>query len=170
MMYALLTIFSYHKYNSQTIKNLPGVYADRRKLCAKQYVGRHVYAFKAIIPQLHWSFFLHTKVKKLKHSFKGRKKKGTDWVLGIITESFSSVQCSHSVVFNSLWRHGPQHTRPRCPSPTPGVYQTSRPLSQWCHPTISSSVVSFSSCLQSFPASGSFPMSQFFAPSGQSLP
>ena len=63
---------------------------------------------------------------------------------------------------NSLQPHGLQHTRPRCPSPTPGVYQTSRPLSQWGHPTISSSVVSFSSCLQSFPAWGSFQMSQLF--------
>ena len=74
-----------------------------------------------------------------------------------------SVQFSHSVMSNSLWPHGLQHTRPPCPSPTPGVYSNSCPLSRWCHPTISSSVFPFSSCLQSFPASGSFPMSQFFA-------
>ena len=61
---------------------------------------------------------------------------------------------------NSLWPHGLQHTRPPCPSPTPGVYSNSCPLSQWCHPTISSSVVPFPSCPQSFPASGSFQMSQ----------
>ena len=73
-----------------------------------------------------------------------------------------SVQFSHSVVSNSLWPHGLQHTRSRCPSPTPGVYSNSCPLSQWCHPTISSSVVSFSCFFQSFPASGSFHMSQFF--------
>jgi len=80
-----------------------------------------------------------------------------------------SVQFSCSVVSNSLWPHGQQHARPPCPSPTPGVYSNSCPLSQWCHPTISSSVVPFSSHLQSFPASGSFQMSQLFASGGQSI-
>ena len=80
----------------------------------------------------------------------------------------SSVPFSHSVISYFLWPHGLQHARPPCPSPTPGVYSNSCPLSQWCHPTISSSVVPFSSHLQSFPASGSFPMSQFFASGGQS--
>ena len=61
-----------------------------------------------------------------------------------------------------LWHHELQHVRPPCPSPTLGVYPNAGPLNQWCHPTISSSVIPFSSCLQSFPASGSFPMSQFF--------
>ena len=79
-----------------------------------------------------------------------------------------SVQFS-SVVSNSLWPHEPQHARPPCLSPTPGIYSNSRPLSQWCHPTISSSIVPFSSCPQSFPASGSFQMSQFFASGGQSI-
>ena len=74
---------------------------------------------------------------------------------------FSSIQFSHSVVPDSLWSHGLQHARPLCPSPTPGVYSNSCPLSWWCHPTISSSVIPFSSHLQPFPASGSFPMSQF---------
>ena len=69
---------------------------------------------------------------------------------------FSSVQFSHSVMSDSLRPHEPQHTRPPCPSATPGVYSNSCPLSQWCHPTISSSVIPFSSHLQSFPASGSF--------------
>ena len=78
-------------------------------------------------------------------------------------------QFSHSVVSNSVWPHGLQHARPPCPSPTPRAYSNSHPLSQWCHPTISSSVVPFSSCLQSFPASGSFPMSQFYASGGQSI-
>ena len=82
---------------------------------------------------------------------------------------FSSVQFSCSVVSNSLWPHEPQHARPPCPSPTPRVYPNSCPLSKWCHPTISSSVVPFSSCPQSFPASGSFPMSQLFTAGGQSL-
>ena len=72
----------------------------------------------------------------------------------------SSVQFSHSVVSNSLWPHGLQHSRPPCPTPTPRVYSNSCPLSQWCHPTISFSVVPFSSHLQSFPASVSFQMSQ----------
>ena len=69
---------------------------------------------------------------------------------------------------DSLRPHGLQHARPPCPSPAPGVYSNSRPLSQWCHPTISFSVIPFSSHLQSFPASGSFQMSQLFASSGQS--
>ena len=81
---------------------------------------------------------------------------------------FSSVQLSHSVVFSSLQPHGWQHARLTCPSPTPRVYSNSCPLTRWCHPTIWSSVVPFSSHLQSFPASGSFPMRQFFASGGQS--
>ena len=79
-------------------------------------------------------------------------------------------QFSHSVVSNSLQPHGLQHTRTPCPSPTPGVYSNSCPWSQWCHPTISSSVIPFSFYLQSFPASGSFSMSQFFKSGGQSNP
>ena len=79
----------------------------------------------------------------------------------------SSVQFSHSVMSDSLRPHEPQHARPPCPSPTPGVHPNLYPLSRWCHPTISSSVIPFSSCPQSFPASGSFPMSQFFASGGQ---
>ena len=78
-------------------------------------------------------------------------------------------QFSHSVVFNSLWTHGLQHAKPSCPSPTPRTYLNSCPLSQWCHPTILSSVIPFSSCLQSFLASGSFPSSHFFTSGGQSV-
>ena len=70
---------------------------------------------------------------------------------------------------DSLRSHGLQHARPPCPSSTPGVYTNSCPWSQWCHPTISSSVVPVSSCLQSFPASGSFPVNQFFTSGGQSI-
>ena len=81
----------------------------------------------------------------------------------------SSVQFSHSVVFDSLWPHESQHTRPPCLLPTPGVYSNSCPSSWWCHPAISSSVVPFSSCPQYPPASGSFPMSQLFAWGGQSI-
>ena len=79
-----------------------------------------------------------------------------------------SVQFSHSVVSDSLWLHGLQHARLPCPSPTPGVYSNSCPLSWWCHPTISSSVILFSH-LQSFPESRSFQISQFFASGGQSI-
>jgi len=86
----------------------------------------------------------------------------------LISYQFSSVQFSCSVVSDSLQPHESQHTRPPCPSPTPGVHPDSRPLSQWCHPTISSSVVPFCSCPQSLPASESFPMSQLFAWGGQS--
>ena len=80
----------------------------------------------------------------------------------------SSVQFSHSVVSDSLQPHESQHARPPCPSPTPGVYSNSCPSRRWCHPTISSSVIPFSSCLQSLSVSGSFPMSQLFEWGGQS--
>ena len=82
---------------------------------------------------------------------------------------FSSVQFSHSVMSNSLRLHGLQHARSPSPSPAPRACSNSCPLSQWCHPIISSSVVPFSSHLQSFPASGSFPMSQFFASGSQRI-
>ena len=83
-----------------------------------------------------------------------------------------TTKCSQfraSVVSDSLGPHGLQHARPPCPSPTPGACSNSCPLNQWCHPTISSSVIPFSSCLQSCPASGSFPMSQFFTSGGQNI-
>jgi len=83
-----------------------------------------------------------------------------DWV---------SVQFSHSVMADSLWPQGLQHTRLPYPSTTPRAYSNSCPLSQWCHPTVSSSVITFSSCLQSFPASGSFLSCQFFASGGESI-
>ena len=90
------------------------------------------------------------------------------YLIEILITAFSSVQFSHSVVSDSLRPHKLQHTRPPCPSPTPWVHWDSHPSSQWCHPAISSSVVPFSSCPQSLPASGSFPMSQLFAWGGQS--
>ena len=90
------------------------------------------------------------------------------WPTWQFLQAFSSVQFSCSVVSNSLRPHAPQHARPPCPSPTPGVHPNSRPLSRLFHPTISSSVVPFSSHLQSFPASGSFQMSQLFTSGGQS--
>ena len=87
-----------------------------------------------------------------------------DWII-----DYSSVQFSDSVVSDSLRPHGLQQARPPCPSPTLRFYPNSCPLSQWCHPIISSSVVPFSSCLQSFPVSGSFQMSQLFLSGGQSI-
>ena len=83
--------------------------------------------------------------------------------------AFSAVQFSRSVVSHSLWPHESQHARPPCPSPTPGVHWDSSLLSRWCHPAISSSVVPFSSCPQSLPASESFPVSHLFASGGQSI-
>ena len=97
-----------------------------------------------------------------------KKKKKTHLRYEIVQKvSYVSVQFSHSVMFDSLWPHGLQHVRLPCPSPTPGVYSNSCPLSWWCHPTVSSSVIPFSSRHQSFPASGSFQMSQLFASGGQ---
>ena len=79
------------------------------------------------------------------------------------------IQFSHSVMSDSLWPHESQHARPHSPSPTPGVHPNSCASSRWCHPAISSSVIPFSSCTQSLPASESFPMSQLFASGGQSI-
>ena len=94
---------------------------------------------------------------------------GTDSIQTYARWHFSLVQFSHSVISNSLWPHGLQHTRLPCLSPTPGACSNSCPLSQWYYPTISSSVIPLSSCLQSFTASGSFVRSQFFASGGQSI-
>ena len=85
-----------------------------------------------------------------------------------LQSEYPSVQFGHSVMSNSLRPHESQHARPPWPSPTPRVHSNSCPSSQWCHPPISSSVVPFSSCYQSLPASGSFPMSQLFTWGGQS--
>ena len=85
-----------------------------------------------------------------------------------VNTGFSSDRFSCSVVSDSSGPHESQHTRPPCPSPTPGVHSDSRPLRQWCHPAVLSSVIPFSSCPQSLPASESFPMSQLFAWGGQS--
>ena len=90
------------------------------------------------------------------------------WIQKLKYRNTSSVQFSRSVVSVSLWPHESQHARPPCLSPTPGVHSDSHPSSWWCHPAISSSVVPFSFCPQSLPASESFPMSQLFAWGGQS--
>ena len=96
---------------------------------------------------------------------------GLFWSVHCVSQmfQFSSVQLSRWVKSDSLQPQGLQHARPPCQSPTPRVYSNSCPLSRWCHPTISSSVTPFSSHLQSFPTSGSFPMSHFFTSDGQSI-
>ena len=97
------------------------------------------------------------------------RKTSTSVLLTMLKPLTVSVQFSHSVVSDSLWPHEPQDARPPCPSPAPWVHPNPCPLSRWCHPTISSSIILFSSCPQSLPASGTFPMSQLFASGGQSL-
>ena len=126
-----------------------------------------------------WTCWWQARPNKIHHNFKILLTKSYSdifklapsvlYILGTLYfPSFSSVQFSHSVMSNPLRPHGLQHTRLPCPSPTSGVYSDSCPLSWWCHPTVSSSVIPFS-CLQSFPASGSFQMSQFFSSGGQTI-
>ena len=112
--------------------------------------------------------------KTLMGEIEGRRRRGWErmrWLYGITNsmDMFSSVQFSHSVMSDSLRPHEPQHTRPPYPSPTPEVHPNPCLLSQWCHPAISSSIIPFSSCPQSCPASGSFQVSQLFASGGQSI-
>ena len=111
---------------------------------------------------------LFTVIKKYFKDIKSKWLNKMDFGVYTYVVQFSSVHFSHSVVSDSLRPHESQHTRPPCPSPSPGVHSDSRPSSQWCHPAISSSVVPFSSCPQSLPASRSFPMSQLFTWGGQS--
>ena len=141
----------------KTRKQLPGHYWPnlhstfdqtlRRKTCSR---GRRMHSY---YPQETYSLadskqFHFTLCKK--------------WDQKMSPSKPSLSQFSSSVMYDSLRHHGLQHIRPPCPSPTPREGSNSCPLSRWCHPTISSSVIPFSSCLHSFPASGSFPMSQFF--------
>ena len=118
-----------------------------------------IFNFSVLLYTFHYKKYLH-----------GSKAKSTEWgtLPSILVTPSLVSQFSHSVVSDSLRPHELQRTRPPCPSSTPGVYSNSCPSSRWCHPAISSSVVPFSSCPQSLPASGSFPMSQLFAWGGQS--
>ena len=118
---------------------------------------RHDWVTREILCFVHWyisSCYTHSCVQHMKGCW----------------QVFSSVQFSHSFVSDSLWAHGLRHTRPPCPSPTPRGYSNSRPSNWWCHPAISSSVVPFSSCPQSLPASEFFPMSQLFTWGGPKSP
>ena len=112
---------------------------------------------------MHYANLLEWQFLKSNHGKKSKKPKI------FVLFQFSSVQFSRSVMSNSLWPHESQHAMPPCPSTTPRVYPNPCPLSRWCCPAISSSVVPFSTCPQSFPASESFPMSQLFAWGGQSI-
>ena len=119
-----------------------------------------------------WEWYLTTLRTSIREeTLWGEKTKHKFWIWKVqwLKWRIYSVQFSSSVVSDSLWPHGLQHARPPCPSPTPGVYPNSCPLRWWCHPTISSSVVPFSSRLPSYPASRSFPMGQFFASGAQSI-
>ena len=115
---------------------------------------------------------IHTKLIGNYHgqenSSKNEEEVHWEAITGLVHTDYYCFQFSSSVMSNSLRSHESQHTRPPCPSPTPGVHSDSRPLSQWCHPAISSSVVPFSSCPHSLPASESFPMRQLFSCGGQS--
>ena len=118
-----------------------------------------------------WPFWLRNcaLVSKISRSSERKKQKKELRNLGHWWYQFSSFHFSRSVVSDYFQPHEPQQARPPCPSPTPRVHSNPCPLSWWCHPTISSSVVPFSSCPQSFPTSGSFQMSQLSASSGQSI-
>ena len=131
---------------------------------------------RALVTYLTFSVWVgktSTHPEKVQMKLKGIWILNSDWFqwspLPYLQIGISSVQFSHLVMSNTSWHHGPQHARPPCPSPGPGIYSNSSPLSRWCHPTISSSVVPFSSRLQSFTYSRSFPMSQLFASGGQSI-
>ena len=152
-------------------------YDKPRKHIKKQ---RHYFADKGPSSQGYGFFSSHVRMWELDHKEGWTLKNWCFWtvVLGKTFESpldckeikwVSSVQFSRSVMSNSLWPHESQHARPPCPSPTPEIYPNSCPSSRWCHPAISSSVVPFSSCPQSFPESGSFTMSQLFAWGSQSI-
>ena len=162
LFYPLLTATKYWSYQFLFFENL--------EYCPKY---EHSYLDSDIL-SLTWSYaFLHNFLVLVSYSYPDPH---TLLICGEICYFLSfgttfphSVQFSHSVVSDSLWPHESQHARPPCPSPAPRVYSYSCLSIRWCHPAISSSVVSFSSCPQSLPASGSFPMSQLFAWGGQSI-
>ena len=122
--------------------------------CLECFISRHVSTSQGFLFKCHlkWSFLISIKIVISTHPFG-------------LSVQFSSVTQSCP----TLWPHESQHARTPCPSPTPGVYSNSYPSSQWYHPAISSSVIPFSFCPQSLPASGSFPMSQLFTLGGQSI-
>ena len=128
------------------------------------------WAFQTLL-LVSWETFMWVKKQQLEPDIKQRtgSKLGKEYITAVYCQLALLLMFSCSVVSNSLRPHGLQHARLPCPSPSPGACSNSCLLSWWCHPTISFSVFPFSSCLQSFPASGSFPMSQLFASGGQSI-
>ena len=153
------------------MQGLSFLWGQRLVKCKPGHVWRPYSLFLCFLGGAHWRW----QKMKTTHKVKWGCCEGELWGSFIIvakpvySANMSSVQFSCSVVSDSLQPHGLQHTRPPCPSPTPRAYSNSCPLSQWCHPTISSSVIPFSSHPQSFPASGSFQITQFFASGGQSF-
>ena len=133
-----------------------------------QFQSKSLHTFEVESNKMILKFVWQCRVPRMAKQLWERRTK-SDWSDTTRFQDFSSVLFSQSVMSESLRPHGLQHARPPCPSPTPGVYPNSRPLSRWCHPAISSSVVPFSSCLQSSPASGSFQMSLLFISGGQSI-
>ena len=136
------------------------------------------YKIMAVSKTVNWIFIIkcrplcivETILLKCGENYFLNEKKCSEFYRNIVSLQYlSSVQFSHSVVSNSLWPHESQHARPPCPSSTLRVFPSSCPSNQWCHPAISSSVVPFSFCPQSLPASGSFSMNQLFTSSGQSI-
>ena len=125
------------------------------------------FLLNSVAAQVHHSTFVHNAWQTAETQMCTKKKKKKNCTISFNRVHLTKVSCL--VVSDSLQPHGLQHARLPCPSPTSGACSNSCPWSQWCHPTISSFFVPFSSCLQFFPASGSFPMSQFFASGGQSI-
>ena len=124
--------------------------------------------FRTLINKIDWTWCMCRKITK-SYFFSQMGYHSIILSLSGLPRVISSIQFSRSVLSNSLWPHESQHARSPCPSPTPGVYSNSCSSCRWCHPAISSSVVPFSSCPQSLPASGSFPMNQLFTWGGQSI-
>ena len=134
----------------------PALQADSLPLSHR---GSCVYICMCVCIYIYMYIYIYTHTHRILFSHKRERHLAVYNNMGGTWEYFSSVWFSNSVMSDSLWSHGLQHARLPCPSQTPGACSNSCPLSQWCHPNISSSVIPFSSCLQYFPASGSFPMS-----------
>ena len=145
---------------AQTVKRLPAMWETRVRFLGQEDPLEKEMAIHS--STLAWKIPWTEKPDRLQSM--GSQRVRHNWTTSVSL----SVQFSPSVLSNSLWPHKLQHARPPCPSPTSEVHSNSRPLSRWCHPAISSSVIPLSSCLQSLPASESFPMSQLFAWGGQS--
>ena len=147
------------------VKRLPAIWETQ----IRSWVGKILWKRKQQPTPVLLAGKFHRQRSLVDYSPCGRKQSQvTEGLIQVVPQNFSSVQFSHSAVSTSLQPHGLQHTRLPCPSPTPRVYSKLMSIESVCHPTITSSVVPLSSCLQSLPESGSFQMSQFFTSGGQS--